>query len=91
MKMTIRGKRFIQNLFQIISIISLCIGVVVLSRWMILCEFSVEHDVTAFKVAMITFVVCFIIASISDLIATKIRINIRRIVKAKKAKTWWKY
>lgn len=91
MKMTLKGKRFIQNLFQIISIISLCIGVIVLSRWTILYEFSVEHDVTAFKLSMITFVVCFIIASISDLIATKIRINIRRTIKAKKAKTWWKY
>ena len=58
---------------------------------MILCEFSVEHDITAFKVSMVTFGICFIIASISDLIATKIRINIRRTIKAMKAKKWWKY
>lgn len=91
MKMTLRGKRFLNRLLQVISIISLFIGITIVSIWMITCEFSVEHDTGKFKFAMIAFSICFVIASITDLIATKIRINIRRIVKAKKAKTWWKY
>ena len=88
-KMTLRGKKFIRNASQIISITTLITALTILCTWAVTCELKDTHSTTVFKNVGIVFLILFIISCIFDYIAIKTDTKIRREVKAIKAKTWW--
>lgn len=90
-KMNLRGKKFLYKLTQVTTVITFTIGLIILCCWILFNEFKTTHNSNSFIIAIIFTVFFMLISGISDLISMKLKVSIRRDIKAKKAKKWWIY
>lgn len=87
--MTLRGKKFIKKSADVTFAVCIITAVLIFSIWMIICELNETHNTNTFKYIIIISIVLGIISCIAEYVSEKFRREIRRDIKAEKAKTWW--